>query len=55
MFPATVDEWAAPLDGDDSEVAMIRPLLEGTRLREAQLRRVSATTWTTESSLWSLL
>ncbi len=39
MFPATVDEWAEPLDGDDAEVATIRPLLEGTRLREAQLRR----------------
>ena len=42
MFPATVDEWAEPLEGDDAEVAVIRPLLAGTRLREARLRRASS-------------
>ena len=39
MYPATVDEWAEQLEGDDAEVAVIRPLLAGTNLREARLRQ----------------
>ena len=39
MYPATVDEWAEPLEGDDAEMALIRPLLAGTNLREARLRQ----------------
>ena len=38
MFPATLDEWADPVDGDSEEVAVIRPLLAGTRLRLLPLR-----------------
>ena len=41
MYPATVDEWAEPVRGDDADVAIIRPLLAGTNLREAQLRRAA--------------
>ena len=38
MFPATLDEWADPVEGDSSDVAVIRPLLAGTRLRTLPLR-----------------
>lgn len=38
MFPATLDEWADPVDGDSPEVAIIRPLLAGTRVRALPLR-----------------
>ncbi len=39
MYPATVDEWAEPLEADDAGAAVIRPLLAGTNLREARLRQ----------------
>ena len=39
MYPATTDEWAEPLEGDDAGVAVVRPLLAGTNLREARLRQ----------------
>lgn len=38
MFPATLDEWADPVEGDSPEVATIRPLLAGTRVRTLPLR-----------------
>ena len=38
MFPATLDEWAGPVKGDSPDVAIIRPLLAGTRVRALPLR-----------------
>ena len=39
QYPATVDEWAAPLDLDSRDVAVLRPLLKNTNLefRDLQL------------------
>ena len=39
MYPATVNEWASPLRGDSTEVAIIRPLLKRTQLEERALRK----------------
>ena len=38
MYPATLDEWADPVEGDSPQVALIRPLLAGTRVRTLPLR-----------------
>ncbi len=38
MFPATLDRLAAPLEGDDADAAVVRPLLAGTRIEQAPLR-----------------
>ena len=38
MYPACVDEWAAPLAGDAAEVAVRRPLLAKTQLEASALR-----------------
>ena len=38
MFPATTDRFAEPLDGDDADAALVRPLMAGTRLERAPLR-----------------
>lgn len=32
QYPATVDDWAEPLEGDSPEVAKLRPLLKGTNV-----------------------
>lgn len=32
QYPATVDEWAEPLEGDSPEVAKLRPLLKNTNM-----------------------
>jgi hypothetical protein len=33
QWPATTDEWAEPVEGDDEEMAIIRPLLKQTMVR----------------------
>lgn len=38
MFPATTDRFAEPLEGDDADAALVRPLMAGTRLERAPLR-----------------
>jgi hypothetical protein len=38
MFPATTDRFADPVDGDDADAALVRPLMAGTRLESAPLR-----------------
>ena len=38
MFPATTDRFAEPVDGDDADAALVRPLMAGTRLERAPLR-----------------
>ena len=32
QYPATVDEWAEPLEGDSPDVAKLRPLLKNTNM-----------------------
>jgi len=32
QYPATIDEWAEPLEGDNSDVAKLRPLLKNTNM-----------------------
>ena len=38
QYPATVDEWAAPVVGDTAEMARFRPLLKNTNLETRKLR-----------------
>lgn len=38
QYPATLDEWAEPLDGDNAEMAMLRPLLKNTNLETRNIR-----------------
>mmetsp|Transcript_15949 Transcript_15949/g.43921 ORF Transcript_15949/g.43921 Transcript_15949/m.43921 type:complete len:314 (+) Transcript_15949:83-1024(+) len=38
QYPATVDEWAEPLEGDDKDVAYLRPLLKGTNFEFRNLQ-----------------
>jgi hypothetical protein len=38
QYPATIDEWAMPLDGDDAEMSALRPLLKNTNLETRKLR-----------------
>ena len=38
QYPATLTETAAPVEGDDDAVAVIRPLLAQTRLQKLPLR-----------------
>lgn len=40
LFPATLTEFAAPVAGDDAEVALFRPLLARTSLEERPLQLV---------------
>ena len=40
QYPATVDEWAEPLEGDSPDVAKLRPLLKNTNM---ELRGLSLT------------
>jgi hypothetical protein len=38
QYPATLDEWADPVEGDDREMSMLRPLLKNTNLERRNLR-----------------
>jgi hypothetical protein len=38
IYPATADEWADIVPGDEGEIAVVRPLLAGTSLQAAPLR-----------------
>lgn len=38
QYPAVLDEWADPVEGDDAEMAMLRPLLKNTNLETRNLR-----------------
>lgn len=40
MFSATTDRFAEPVEGDDADAALVRPLMAGTRLERAPLRSV---------------
>ena len=38
QYPAVLDEWAAPVEGDDKEVAALRPMLKNTNLELRNLK-----------------
>jgi len=38
QYPATLDEWAEPVEGDDAEMALLRPLLKNTNLETRNLK-----------------
>ena len=38
QYPAVVDEWAAPVEGDDKDMAALRPLLKKTNLEFRNLK-----------------
>lgn len=38
QYPAVLDEWADPVEGDDKEMALLRPLLKNTNLETRNLR-----------------
>ena len=38
QYPATLDEWAEPVEGDDAEMALLRPLLKNTNLETRKLK-----------------
>jgi hypothetical protein len=38
QYPATIDTWADPVEGDDKEVALLRPLLKNTSLERRRLQ-----------------
>jgi hypothetical protein len=38
QYPATVDEWADPLEGDSPDVAKLRPLLKNTNVEFRKLK-----------------
>lgn len=38
QYPATLTEFAAPVDSDDETMAVVRPLLAQTRLQKLPLR-----------------
>ena len=38
QYPATVDEWAEPLEGDSPDVAKLRPLLKNTNVEFRNLK-----------------
>lgn len=38
QYPAVKDEWADPLEGDDAEMAKIRPFLKNTNLERRGLK-----------------
>lgn len=40
QYPATIDTWAEPLEGDDKDVALLRPLLKNTNLERRKLKLV---------------
>jgi hypothetical protein len=38
QYPAVLDEWADPVEGDDREMALLRPFLKNTNLESRNLR-----------------
>jgi hypothetical protein len=38
QYPATIDEWADPVEGDTAEMALLRPFLKNTNLETRGLR-----------------
>lgn len=38
QYPAVLDEWAAPVAGDDKEVAALRPMLKKTNMEFRNLK-----------------
>lgn len=38
QYPAVLDEWADPLEGDNAEMALLRPLLKNTNMETRNLR-----------------
>ncbi|CAJ1946415.1 unnamed protein product [Cylindrotheca closterium] len=38
QYPAVLDEWAAPVEGDDKEMAALRPMLKNTNLEFRNLK-----------------
>jgi hypothetical protein len=38
QYPATIDEWASPVAGDDAEMAKLRPMLKNTNLETRGLK-----------------
>eukprot|EP00892_Ulva_mutabilis_P006174 jgi/Ulvmu1/3929/UM018_0152.1 len=38
LYPATTDEWAQPVEGDDDEGALLRPMLAQTSIEATPLR-----------------
>ncbi|KAL3939897.1 MAG: hypothetical protein SGBAC_005471, partial [Bacillariaceae sp.] len=38
QYPAVLDEWAAPVEGDDKEVAALRPMLKNTNMEFRNLK-----------------
>lgn len=38
QYPAVLDEWADPVESDDAEMSLIRPLLKNTNLETRKLR-----------------
>jgi hypothetical protein len=38
QYPATVDEWAEPLETDDREMSVLRPLLKNTNMETRGLK-----------------
>jgi TLD len=38
QYPATVDQWADPVEGDSADVAALRPLLKNTNMESRLLR-----------------
>ena len=38
QYPAVLDQWADPLEGDDAEMATLRPLLKNTNMETRNIR-----------------
>ena len=38
QYPAVIDEWAEPFEGDTTDVAALRPLLKNTNLEFRSLK-----------------
>lgn len=38
LYPATTDEWAKPVKGDDLEESVLRPMLAKTSIEQSPLR-----------------
>lgn len=54
MFPATTDRFAEPVDGDDADAALVRPLMAGTRLERAPLRSAAFRSQTHDAYCFAL-
>ncbi len=37
QYPAIIDEWADPVEGDDAEIATLRPFLKNTNLKSRKV------------------